>query len=228
MQLFYQPNFSQGIFELTEEDSKHAIKVLRMKLYDRLTVTDGLGTFYHCEIDNPNPKKCGVKVNDKEFIEPNPAFRHIAIAPTKNMDRLEWFVEKATEFGVDKISLLKCDNSERKVVKVERLRKKAVSAMKQSLKAHAPQIEEMINFKEILSIHCDHKFIAHVDNTNSAFLKDLCAPKGHHLVLIGPEGDFSNSEVEQALASGFKKVSLGQSRLRTETAGVAAVHLLNL
>ncbi len=228
MQLFYQPELSNGANYLSEEESRHALKVLRINTGSELDLTDGYGSFYKARLTKAHPKKCEFEVTHRTEVPKSPLFRHIAIAPTKNIDRMEWFVEKATEFGIDRITPILCDHSERRLLKIERLRKKAVSAMKQSIKAYLPQIDDLTKFTDLLGIKVDHKFIAHVDDENKTQLKTLIKKTGSHLILIGPEGDFSTRELELALNDGFTKISLGQSRLRTETAGIAAAHLLNL
>lgn len=227
MQLFYQPELVNGIRYLDADESRHAIKVLRLKVDQEINLIDGNGTFYKARITQDNHKKCEFEVIEKKHEKKSRGFRHVAIAPTKNLDRMEWFVEKAVEIGVDRISFILTKNSERKVLKTERLTKKAVSAMKQSVKAQLPLIDEMVSLKEFLNTS-DHpnKFIAYVDFDNPMELQSVV--KEDNLVLIGPEGDFTTEEIELALAKGFHKVSLGQSRLRTETAGIAAVHILNL
>ncbi|MGC4022671.1 MAG: 16S rRNA (uracil(1498)-N(3))-methyltransferase [Cyclobacteriaceae bacterium] len=228
MNLFYQPEIPQGVHHLDREESHHAIRVLRMNEGQSIELTDGKGSFYVAKISKADPKKC-----EFEILENKPAQRdyfhiHIAIAPTKNADRIEWFVEKATEIGVDQISFMLCKNSERKVINHERVEKVAISAMKQSQQAWLPKISEIIPFKEIFSKPADQKFIAYVDSTNPTHLKQIAKPKKNYLILVGPEGDFSKEELELALENGFEKVSLGQNRLRTETAGLAAVQVLNL
>jgi 16S rRNA (uracil1498-N3)-methyltransferase len=228
MQLFYQPEISNGHHFLTQEESRHAVKVLRRLPGDQLNITDGLGSFYKATIVEANQKKCSFDIIEETKIKPSPVYRHIAIAPTKNIDRFEWFVEKATEFGIDRITPILCHNSERRIIKVDRIRKKALSAMKQSIKAFNPVIDELLNFQDCLKIGSDFKFIAHVDKLNPVQLKDEIQESGRHLILIGPEGDFSDNEIELAMNADFSKVSLGESRLRTETAGIAAAHLLNL
>jgi len=228
MQLFYQPEILNGNLYLTPEESRHAVKVLRHQSGDQLNLTDGLGTFYKVEIVEANQKKCSFAIVEEKKSKPFPIYRHIAIAPTKNIDRFEWFIEKATEFGVDRITPILCQNSERRIIKLERIRKKAISAMKQSMKAYVPIIDELCPFKDCISMASDHKFIAHVDFSNPIQLKDRLQKTGSHLILIGPEGDFADKEVKMALDVGFSKVGLGESRLRTETAGIAAVHLLNI
>lgn len=229
MQLFYQPNISEGIHYLDDEESRHALKVLRLTEDSEIQLTDGKGSFYQAKITKANPKKCEFEIINQSKETPNATFRHLAIAPTKNLDRIEWFLEKAVELGVDRITFLNCDHSERKILKLDRLEKKAVSAMKQSGQAFLPQLDEMITLKSFLKeTKANHKFIAYVDFGNEAHLKDLVQSDQSNLILIGPEGDFSSKEVELALEAGFIKVSLGLNRLRTETAGIAAVHLMNL
>lgn len=227
MQLFYQPEIVNGIHHLDVDESRHAIKVLRLKVGQEIHLIDGLGTFYTANITTDNHRKCAFEITEKKAESKRTGYRHIAIAPTKNLDRTEWFIEKAVEIGVDRISFILTKNSERKVLKSERLVKKAISAMKQSIKARLPVIDEMVSLKEFLSTtEGKNKFIAYVDFDNPTELKSLVAENS--LVLIGPEGDFTSDEVELALDKGFQKVSLGQSRLRTETAGIAAVHIMNL
>lgn len=227
MQLFYQPEIVNGIHHLDVDESRHAIKVLRLKVGQEINLIDGLGTFYKANITSENHRKCAYEITEKKIEVKSTGFRHIAIAPTKNLDRTEWFIEKAVEIGVDRISFIRTKNSERKVLKTERLVKKAISAMKQSIKASLPVIDEMVSLKEFLSsTENQNKFIAYVDFANPTELKSVAAKES--LVLIGPEGDFATDEVELAIDQGFQKVSLGQSRLRTETAGIAAVHILNL
>ena len=205
MQLFYQPEISKGHHFLSQEESRHAVKVLRQTPGDLLNITDGFGSFYQATIVEANQKKCSFTITEQTKVNPCPIYRHIAIAPTKNMDRFEWFVEKATEFGIDRITPILCHNSERRIVKVDRIRKKAVSAMKQSIKAFNPVIDELMSFQNCLQIDSNYKFIAHVDNTNPTLLNDQIEKKGSHLILIGPEGDFSDKEIELAVDGGFSK-----------------------
>jgi 16S rRNA (uracil1498-N3)-methyltransferase len=227
--LFYQPQIAQGILHLDPDESRHVVKVLRKKLGDKLHLTDGKGVFYEATITNPDTRKCVFDIN-KTIAEPKRNFViHIAISPTKNTDRIEWFVEKSVEFGIDRITLLECDHTERQHIKVERLEKMAISAMKQSLKATLPAIHPLTSFRNfIISRDESEKYIAHVDKENKSLLKNLVKPETSYVILIGPEGDFSDEELMLAEAEGFKKVSLGPSRLRTETAGLAACHILNL
>jgi 16S rRNA (uracil1498-N3)-methyltransferase len=227
--LFYQPLIAQGVLKLDEEESRHCIKVLRKQTGDHIRVTDGSGSFYDVVITSADPRECTFNIV-REEKQPGRDFSiHIAIAPTKNTDRIEWFVEKCVEFGIDEITLLECEHSERTFIKIERLKKVAISAMKQSLKASLSRINELIRFDSFVSAEINgDKFIAFVDETNPIHLKDSAEPAKQYVVVIGPEGDFSGNELSLALEHGFAKVSLGKSRLRTETAGIAACHILNL
>lgn len=233
LHIFYAPEIEQT-HELPQEEAAHAVRVLRMKEGDNLVATDGKGKFYDCTITLASNKSCRININSVET--PSPLWHgkiHLAVAPTKNMDRTEWLVEKATEIGVDQFSFLLCDNSERKVIKTERVEKIVVSATKQSHKATKPKVEELIPFKKFISQDFKgQKFIAHcyddipgTDNVKP-FLGDVLSATDNALVMIGPEGDFSISEVQQALQAGFIPIHLGRSRLRTETAGLVAVHLM--
>ena len=229
MQLFYQPDIAKGANYLNSEESRHCIKVLRKKVGDEVTIIDGIGNFYSCRITEEDARKCKFETLSKRQETNKAHFIHIAIAPTKNMERLEWFVEKATEIGIDEISLVVCQNSERIVIKNERLFRKAVSAIKQSIKATLPKINEVVTFKHFIhSVHNQSKYIAHVDFENTKDLFSLSQSGMKSCVLIGPEGDFSQEEIKLSKSLGWQMVSLGQHRLRTETAGLAACHILNL
>ncbi len=228
MNLFYQPGITEGITHLDAEESRHAVRVLRMVYGDQLDITDGKGFFYSTKITKADSKKCEFEILAKKGIKKRNFHIHVAVAPTKNVDRIEWFVEKAIEIGVDEISFILCKNSERKVINMDRIEKIAVSAMKQSQQARLPKINSIIPFKEILTAQAGGKFIAYVDATNPKHLQLAAKPEKNYLTLIGPEGDFSKEELEQALQVGFEKVSLGSNRLRTETAGLVAVQILGL
>lgn len=230
MNLFYQPDIPSGVMHLDADESRHCIKVLRKRAGDAISITDGKGYFYEATIAQPDPKQCSFEITERQPAPQKDFFIHVAISPTKNADRLEWFVEKATEIGIDRISLMDCRNTERGFVKADRLKKVAVSAMKQSLKATLPVIEHnLLPFSDIVS-HCQEteKCIAFVDAANPLHLKDAVKLRSTYCVLIGPEGDFSPEELKTAIGHGFSKVSLGTSRLRTETAGVVACAILNL
>jgi len=231
MQLFYTPDIIQSSI-LTEEESVHAVRVLRLKKGDEIFLTDGRGTFYQAIIVNPHPKHTELQLVKSWTQEPLWNFYlHIAIAPTKNMDRMEWFTEKATEIGIDAITCLRCRYSERREIKMARLEKIMISAMKQSQKASLPLLEEMMNFRDFVKQPFNgRKFIAHCEDGEKPILKQLYHPGQNALILIGPEGDFSTEEIEYALQYNFEPVSLGESRLRTETAALVAcqtVHVLN-
>lgn len=249
MSLFYVPNLALHTV-LPEEESQHAVKVLRLQVGDSITVVDGNGGFYNAKITNPHPKHCAFEITKtiQEYAKRDYKL-HIAIAPTKNIERLEWFIEKATEIGIDEITPVICRFSERKIVKEERLEKIIVSAAKQSVKAYFPKLNPLCTFDELMkNHHASQKFIAHcytspqpstnkmetekIEDLNS-FQNFISERKlfqseiqkcSDILILIGPEGDFSTEEVEKAISLGFIPVSLGNSRLRTETAGVVACH----
>jgi 16S rRNA (uracil1498-N3)-methyltransferase len=227
--LFYQPQLAQGILNLDADESRHVVKVLRKKQGDTITLTDGKGFLYAATITHPDPRQCTFAINKKIQEPPKNFIIHIAISPTKNADRIEWFVEKAVEIGIDEITLLECDHTERQHIKIDRLEKMAISAMKQSLKAKLPLIHSLTSFRNLTqNAEALEKYIAHVDIENPNQLKNLVTRGSSYLVLIGPEGDFSVEELTLAESLGFKKISLGPSRLRTETAGLAACHILNL
>lgn len=229
MNLFYQPDLSEGVTHLDQEESRHCIKVLRHKKGDNLLVTDGKGTFYEVVITDDNFVKCQFNITRSYQDSQRSYSIHIAISPTKNADRIEWFVEKAVEFGIDHITIMDCENTERTFFKKERLEKVAVSAMKQSLKARVPLIQGLTKFSDVINNASEsRKYIAFVDRENPDLLQKIADTQQRYIVLIGPEGDFTKDELTMAQAVGFSKVSLGESRLRTETAGLAACHILNI
>ncbi len=226
--LFYQPGIPDGVHRLDPEESRHATKAFRLHEGDPLSLTDGKGSFYDARILDVDASKCTFQILNKR-LSPAKKFRiHIAIAATKNSDRMEWFVEKTTEIGVHQISFILCTHSERKSINMERIEKIAVSAMKQSQQAWLPVLSPFVPFKTIVQATPGQRLIAFVDPVNSRHLQSVAYPNGEYVVLIGPEGDFSKDELSLALENGFQKVSLGDTRLRTETAGVAACHILNL
>ncbi len=230
MHIFYTPNITSDEYLLNEQESKHASKVLRLKTGDEVLLIDGKGTKYVAVISGNAGKRTMVRVQSKESYENRSNhYLHIAIAPTKNMDRLEWFLEKATEIGVDEITPLLCHNSERKVIKEDRLERVVLAAMKQSVKAYKPKLNSLTKFSDFVkSAGLDGKFIAHCYDQEKTPLKTACLNSAASLVMIGPEGDFSLEEVALAEANGFQAVELGKERLRTETAGVVACHTVNL
>lgn len=227
MYLFYAPNIAIEPV-LPEEESNHCVQVLRRTAGDEVLVTDGVGKLYHCVVTNPHRKHCEVRIESVETPETlHEGWIHIGIAPTKNIDRTEWSIEKCVEMGADEITLLLCDHSERKTVNIDRLQKIVISAAKQSLKTRFPILQPLTKMTD-LAVEGD-KFIAHCIEGYKATddkraLKDKIV-RGHKTtVLIGPEGDFSPEEVKWALAQGYEPVSLGAARLRTETAAIVACH----
>lgn len=233
MRFFYVPEAEKQT-ELPEEEAMHALRVLRLKGGDEMTLMDGKGTFYRAEVTLAATRHCMYQI-----VERMPQQRlwpgriHLVIAPTKMMDRIEWMVEKATEVGIDDLSFLNCAFSERKVVKVPRIDKIVVSAMKQSRKAWKPEVHPLVPFKRFIETPREgHKYIAHCyDEIERTYLFDELKKNestSDATVLIGPEGDFSIEEVRMALAAGYQSVHLGPSRLRTETAGLAAVMMMQL
>jgi len=229
MHVFYTPDILTHA-ELPTEEAQHCLRVLRLSQGDEIMLTDGKGHFYKAEITGASGKRCLVAIKETIYQQPIwPCHLHIAVAPTKNMDRNEWFAEKATEIGLDELTFLNCRFSERKVIKTERIEKILVSAMKQSLKARLPELNEMMDFNAFIRQDFpEQKFIAHCYEGEKPLLKDRVRKGEDALVLIGPEGDFSPEEVEKALAQGFVPISLGKSRLRTETAALVACCTLNL
>ena len=228
-QLFYAPDIATEQV-LPEDESGHCVRVLRLKEGDSITITDGKGFLYNAILENAHPKHCRVAIT-KQLLQ-KPLWKsaiHIAVAPTKNLDRMEWLVEKATEIGIDTITCLRCHHSERREIKLQRLNKIAVSAMKQSQKTTLPQINEMIDFNKFISQKIEgNKMIAHCTETKKQLIKDLYKPDCNSIILIGPEGDFSNEEINAAISAGFAPVSLGKSRLRTETAAIVACHTIHV
>ena len=229
MHLFYAPDI-RTVPELPEEEAGHCLRVLRLGQGDELMLTDGKGSFYRAKITAATGKRCLVSVEEVLPQQKSWTGRiHIAVAPAKNMDRNEWFAEKATEIGFDELTFLDCRFSERRVIKTERIEKILVSAMKQSLKAALPALNEMTAFDRFIDLDFKgQKFIAHCYPGDKPALQEVARKGEDALVLIGPEGDFSPEEVASALSRGFIPVSLGKSRLRTETAALVACHTLNL
>ena len=227
--MFYTPDIETSPF-LPEEESQHAVKVLRLQVGDRIELIDGKGGYYKAEVVLPHHKRCEVRILEKQTgFHKRPHHLHIAIAPTKNIERFEWFAEKATEIGIDEITPVICRFSERKIIKHDRLEKILISAIKQSLKAYLPKLNEQCTFDEFLKrADSGQRFIAHCyDEKDKKQLTSLYIPEQDVTILIGPEGDFSTEEVEKALKTGFIPISLGESRLRTETAGVVACCVVN-
>jgi 16S rRNA (uracil1498-N3)-methyltransferase len=228
MQLFFCNNFDNEI-KLSNEESRHAIKVLRKDIGDKIYFTNGKGLFVTGEIKSIDKLQAIVKILSKERkLKSHDYILHVGIAPTKNIDRFEWFLEKATEIGIDEITPIICERSERKVIKLERCKRILKSAMKQSLKFHLPKINNPTKFRELITDkNYSNKYIAHCNKENTVYLKDQKVSEDT-LILIGPEGDFSMSETNYAIENNFKEISLGKDRYRTETAGVISTHIINL
>jgi len=231
MQLFYSTDISNSKIILSKSESHHCIKVLRKSISDEIMVVDGVGNLYFTKLIGLNPKKVILEITNiqKEYSK-RENYIHIAISPTKSMDRLEWFLEKVVEIGIDELTLIQCMNSERTKIKMERCDKIIMSAMKQSLKAYLPKLNPLVKFNEFISQShsVQIKSIGFLGIKKSTFITDYHKNKNSHLICIGPEGDFSDSEIQIALANGFRCISLGNSRLRTETAGVVVATLINL
>ena len=231
MQLFYNANITEDTKQFTFDrtESRHIVRVLRKKIGDQLLITNGKGILFTSEIAIADDKNCIANIiSVDEKSKARNYHLHIAIAPTKNIDRFEWFLEKATEIGIDEITPLKCERSERKNIKSDRLEKIIESAMKQSLKFHLPKLNPLISFSEFINKDFESDlFIAHCEKTDRKTLKTSLQPKQDVIILIGPEGDFSKSEIEKALQHDFTPITLGESRLRTETAGVVATNMIS-
>ncbi|WP_242135189.1 16S rRNA (uracil(1498)-N(3))-methyltransferase [Aestuariivivens marinum] len=227
MQLFYNPNINEQTIEFAfnKEESRHISKVLRKPVGDTLYITNGCGWLFTAEILIADSKKCVAKIINKALQVQRPYTLHLAVAPTKMNDRYEWFLEKVTEIGIDTITPIICDRSERKMVKKERFEKILQSAMKQSLNCYLPKLNEVITFKDFIAQNFEGDlFIAHCVETERKNLKQVLSPNTHTTILIGPEGDFSFKEIEMALKNDFIPVTLGTTRLRTETAAIVACH----
>jgi 16S rRNA (uracil1498-N3)-methyltransferase len=227
MQIFYAPEIAGNNYTLDENESKHIIRVLRMKKGTAVRLIDGKGNLYDGVIDNPDQKKCTVTITGiiKDFEKRNYRL-HIAISPLKNPERFEWFVEKSVEVGVDEITPLICHNSEKQGIKPERINNIIISAMKQSLKANRTILNPPVKFDDFIKTAGNGiRMIAHCsDSTGRIKISDACSRDENAIILIGPEGDFTADEISRASENGFAGVHLGNSRLRTETAGVAACH----
>jgi 16S rRNA (uracil1498-N3)-methyltransferase len=230
MHLFYAPVVNPGQNILGEQESWHCTRVLRLTEGGIIHLTDGKGNLYECAIELASPKNCVVKVISihKEYMK-RKEYLHVGIAPTKNMDRFEWFLEKATEIGIDEITPLFSAHSERIRIKTDRLQKILIAAMKQSLKAYLPKLNEAESLKSVLTRDfAGQKFIGYCETGEEEELQKVYQKGSDALILIGPEGDFSSEEILQAEKNGFIPISLGKSRLRTETAGIVACHTITL
>lgn len=227
MQLFYNPDISEksNTFSFPKDESRHIIKVLRKKTGDTLHITNGKGYLFTAEITIADQKNCVVNIINSEFKKPTDYKLHLAVAPTKMNDRYEWFLEKATEIGITSITPIYCDHSERKKIKTDRFEKILQSAMKQSLHLYLPILNEPISFKDYINQDFSGDlFIAHCEETDKKSLKNEIKPNTETTILIGPEGDFSVNEIETAIKNKFIPVTLGNTRLRTETAAIVACH----
>ena len=227
MQLFYNASIDNNTkaFTFDKSESKHIIKVLRKSEGDQLSITNGKGDFFEIIILTANPKKCIGEVINIKSVDQLPYSLHLAVAPTKLNDRYEWFLEKATEIGITEITPIICDHSERKIINLDRFEKKIQSAMKQSLKSYLPKLNKATTFKNFLisqENNTQQKLIAHCEETSKKTLKSVLKKRGDTTILIGPEGDFSSNEINKSIRIGFAPISLGKSRLRTETAAIVA------
>jgi 16S rRNA (uracil1498-N3)-methyltransferase len=230
MHLFYSKLISGKFHQLPAEESKHCIKVLRLGQGDTVHLTDGNGSLFKTVIIEDNFKSCKLEIVETQHEYGKRNFNlHLAVAPTKNINRYEWFLEKATEIGIDTITPVICDHSERRSVQPDRLNKIIVSAMKQSLKAYLPKLNDAITFRKFISQEFSaEKYIAYCGEEYKMLLRDDYKIGKDAVILIGPEGDFSPAEVEVAIQKGFKPVSLGEARLRTETAALIACATCNI
>jgi 16S rRNA (uracil1498-N3)-methyltransferase len=227
MHLFYKPGIHLNNIKLDEHESHHCINVLRMRINDEVFVINGQGVFYKTRISKADSKNCSLEITETiENFDKRNYNLHIAIAPTKSPERFEWFLEKAVEIGVDQVTPLLCQHSHRNRLRKERLEKIIVSAVKQSFKARVPILNDPQDFTEFIKIQCDSKFIAICSDQYTKHLLEHTMKGDDILILIGPEGDFSEVEIENAINSGFLPVSLGRSRLRTETAGVSVAQMI--
>ena len=228
MHIFYCPSFSQGGTSFDENESYHCVKVLRLHIETKVHVIDGKGGYYICELTETNPKKCKVKIlethrqyNNRDY------YLHVAIAPTKQTERLEIFLDKAIEIGVDRITPMICKRSERKNLRMDRIDRVAQAALKQSVNAYMPQIDDLTKFEDVLMENdYDGKYIASCQTENRKSLEKLAHSKERTLILIGPEGDFVDEEIELANSNAFENIDLGANRLRTETAGIVVCQVI--
>lgn len=228
MQLFYCPGIIHQDFFLSEDESRHCTKVLRHQSGDIIQITDGCGSIYSAELTDISAWKCEFKIIETTKYSKSDFTIHLAIAPTKNIDRIEWFVEKSIEVGVDEITFLQTAHSERNKINLERIRKKAISAMKQSLRSFLPKINDLQKVRSFIEkSEARQKFIAHLDVDSPIYLNKKAEVSSDYLILIGPEGGFSHEEINLAKENGYYCVVLGNQRLRTETAGVVATTILN-
>ena len=233
MELFYSNNINENLIILDSVESKHCIKVLRKSIGDTVNIVDGKGTLYKGTIESDNSKECHIEISDIiRNYDKRDNYIHIAISPIKNNSRIEWFVEKAVEIGIDEITFINCDRTLRHTIKMERILKTSISAMKQTLKATLPKINDIYSFDDFIKTNTEsNKFICHLEDDNRSEIfnfKEQLHKNKDTCILIGPEGDFSKDEILKAKKTNFNPITLGDSRLRTETAGIVACHLLNI
>lgn len=231
MQLFFSPKCDDEQFVLSAEEARHALSVLRMRVGDTLHLTDGEGHLLEAQIVEASSKRCLLEKKSVRFFPPLPYSLTLCIAPTKNIDRFEWFLEKATEIGITRIIPIVTEHSERKILNIERERKVILSAVKQSLKMYVPHLEELTPLKNVLeTLSVGQRFIAHCDSAlrERLYLGDIIRPGSDTVILIGPEGDFSKEEIAQCVDAGYREISLGQQRFRTETAAVVATDIVSI
>ncbi len=229
MYLFYTNKIEEDWAVLDQAEARHCVQVLRMKVGDSVQFVDGKGTWYAGQLAEVHKKACRIAISKRQKQAPATAVDlHLAVAPTKNIDRLEWFLEKSTEIGISRVTPLLCQRSERKKLRPERLERVLIAAMKQSLKAQLPILNPLQKLQDFLStIDSEQKFIAHCNPGQKKLLKDIYTAGKSVCILIGPEGDFVEGEVELAKQHGFEAISLGEARLRTETAAIVACHSIN-
>ncbi len=229
MQLFFCPSIPNGDFFLNPEESRHCAKVLRKKAGEQIDISDGVGNFYNAELTIVNYKKCYFKILSSRATNLPKYSIHIAIAPTKNTDRIDWFIEKSVEIGINKISFIQTTYSERKSINMDRINRKAISAMKQSIRSYLPEIYSVKKLPIFLdSIGDDYKkFVAHFEGSQTPNIEQIATPNSNILVLIGPEGGFTKEEISLATEKKFKLVKIGDYRLRTETSGIVVCTILN-
>jgi 16S rRNA (uracil1498-N3)-methyltransferase len=224
MHLFYQPELKNGLLELSQEETRHATKVLRLGIGDEIEVTDGKGTRALVEIATISKRSCSFQIL-KESTEPKPILPKVAIAPTKSIDRFEWFLEKAVEIGVSEICPILCFNSERRIIKQDRSEKVLLAAMKQSQRNWLPKLHELTSYSDFIAPSNEPLLLAHCRDGKKVSLTEKLETESW--ILIGPEGDFSIEEIELALNKNATEIDLGKSRLRTETAGIFALSVMN-
>jgi 16S rRNA (uracil1498-N3)-methyltransferase len=228
MHIFYTPDISSMCYRLSEDESKHAIRVLRLNLGDTVALIDGKGTMYKARIADPNPKRCEVIVEDVQTEFEKRSYQlHIAISPLKNADRFEWFIEKATEIGIDTITPLLCGRTEKKGFNLDRCNRIIESAMKQSIKAYRPLMNRPVKFPEFIKATENTVKIIACCEGERELINKIYKPEQDVVILIGPEGDFTPEEIETAKTNGYIPITMGNSRLRTETAGIVAVHTIS-